>query len=221
MRVRLPIVLGARLALPVSVAAVLFTLAAPPLARSSGSAPLAKAPRYTGTITVSARESSPGGGGRSAYAYDSTATLPFAFSGSGHLTQTRIVTAALTGHFQTTHGTSDYRLCKGPDESGALEGKIRYYLSPTVLARTVTFSFSDVGETMTPNWHTVCGLPQYQADGGRLLGYAIEAAAGGPGHTFTFAARGGKLTQTGTLGKIVGTNTLRTYTITVVLKRVG
>ena len=183
----------------------------------------ARAPRYSGTITVSAAESSPGGGGRSAYAYDGKATLPFAFGGTGQLGQTRQLTVPLIGHYETRHGTSDYRLCKGQDESGELSGLVRFYLWPKVSARTVAFSFAEVGESMTPNWRTVCGLPQAQAGGfpsNGLLGQSISAAAG-KSLTFTFPARGGTLKRSGALPSLPGSDTRRTYTVTVVLTKTG
>lgn len=184
----------------------------------------ARVPRYSGTITISAHASNPGGTMYSAYAYDGTATLRFAFSGSGHLRNTGRFTAALRGSYQTAHPKSDYRLCKGPDESGALSGTIDYYLSPIVLSRSVSFSFATLGETMTPNWHTVCGLPQAQAGGAHTLGLLGESIQAAEGKTlkFAFPLRGGTLKRSGTLRNLApGDETVRTYTIAVTLKKTG
>lgn len=203
-------------ALALGVAAAL--IAAAPTA--SG----ARQPRYAGTITVGARESAPGAGIYSAYEYTGNARLPFSFSGSGHLRSTSRRTARISGTYTTMHGTSDYRICKGPDESGALRGTIVYSVSPVVLAKSVTLSFTDLGETMTPNYRTVCGLPQAQAGGAHtlgLLGYSIEAAEG-KALQFAFPVRGGTRTWSGRLRNTIPSDrTVRTYTVTVKLVKVG
>lgn len=179
-------------------------------------------PTYSGSIVVKISRFAPTdnrSGVYTSFRYTLTTTMAFSFAGSGRLLATRTTSAKLSGSYSTAL-TSTSNVCTSTAVgSGSLVGRIKFYVQPTVAAKTVSISVGDVSETTAPPWMSVCGLPQ-DKDG--MIQRAILAASKSTPEVFVLPRGGGVLRKSGTVTPTIkgGSDSL-TYHVTVVLKRVA